>query len=434
MSFPLHSWPRAILHIDGDAFFASCEQALHPEYRGRAVITGAERGIVAAASYEAKKLGISRGTPLWEVKKICPDAIILPSDYETYSLFSKRMFAIVRRYTEVVEEYSIDECFADLTGLRRPHHTSYEGLAEKIKKAVESELGLTVSVGVSLSKVLAKVASKFRKPSGLTIIPGRKIPLYLDKTPLEKIWGIGPQTTAYCKKLGLITALDFASKNEWYIKQHFDKPQIEIWQELNGQSVYEINPAEKDEYASIGKTKTFVPPSSDFDFVFGQVLKNLENACIKARRYRLATPQFSFFLTTQNFESVGAEINLSRSSAYPAEMAGLVREAFAKIFDGKKQYRATGVVLNKLAGNINIQPTLFESPLKITALKNIYQAVDELATKYGKHCVYLAGSIPARQTRSEAERNKLPLRKLSRLKGETARQHLALPMLMRKVT
>src|SRR3990172_3256646 len=113
----LRSWPRAIVHIDGDAFFASCEQAVHPEYRDKPVVTGKERGIVAAASYEAKAKGVSRGVPLWEVKKLCPDAIILPSDYEKYSIFSKRMFAILRRFTPLVEEYSIDEAFVELTGL-----------------------------------------------------------------------------------------------------------------------------------------------------------------------------------------------------------------------------------------------------------------------------------------------------------------------------
>ncbi|MFA5073216.1 MAG: DNA polymerase IV, partial [Nitrospirota bacterium] len=94
----ISSWPKAILHLDADAFFASCEQAIHPELKGRPVITGKERGIVAAASYEAKAKGIQRGTRLFEVKKICPDAVILPSDYETYSLFSIRMFNILRRF------------------------------------------------------------------------------------------------------------------------------------------------------------------------------------------------------------------------------------------------------------------------------------------------------------------------------------------------
>jgi DNA polymerase IV len=120
--FPLtiSSLPRAILHIDADAFFASCEQSRNPRLKGKPVITGKERGIAASMSYEAKARGVTRGMPLWQIKKVCPDAVLLPSDYETYSLFSLRLFNIVRRYTPDVEEYSIDECFADLTGLQRP--------------------------------------------------------------------------------------------------------------------------------------------------------------------------------------------------------------------------------------------------------------------------------------------------------------------------
>ena len=133
----IHSWPRAILHLDADAFFASCEQAIHPELRGRPVITGKERGIVAAASYEAKGRGVQRGMRLFEVKKVCPDAVILPSDYETYSLFSVRMFEILRRFSPDVEEYSIDEAFVDLTGLRRSYHGPYESIARKMQETIQ---------------------------------------------------------------------------------------------------------------------------------------------------------------------------------------------------------------------------------------------------------------------------------------------------------
>ena len=195
----LSSWPKAILHVDADAFFASCEQAIHPELRGRPVITGKERGIVAAASYEAKAKGVSRGVRLSDVKKICPDAVILPSDYETYSLFSVRLFEILRRFSPDVEEYSIDEAFMDLTGLRRSFHGPYEMIADKIRTTIAQELGITASIGVSLSKVLAKIGSKHRKPNGLTMIPGREVHLYLEKLPVEKVWGIGPNTAAFLK-------------------------------------------------------------------------------------------------------------------------------------------------------------------------------------------------------------------------------------------
>lgn len=147
----IHSWPRAILHIDADAFFASCEQAIHPELKGKPVVTGKERGIVAAASYEAKAMGVERGMRLVEVKKRFPGVILLPSDYETYSLFSIRMFEILRRFSPDVEEYSIDEAFADLTGLRRTFHGSYESIAAKIQQAISGELGISISAGISLS-------------------------------------------------------------------------------------------------------------------------------------------------------------------------------------------------------------------------------------------------------------------------------------------
>ena len=132
--FSLHSWPQAIVHIDGDAFFTSCEEAIHPELRGKPIITGAERGIVACASYPAKKIGIKRGVPLHEAKKICPGLIVLPSDYETYSLFSRRMFNVMRRFTDQVEEYSIDEAFADITGMRRALHSSYVSFCKQNPK------------------------------------------------------------------------------------------------------------------------------------------------------------------------------------------------------------------------------------------------------------------------------------------------------------
>ncbi|MDP6625313.1 MAG: DNA polymerase IV, partial [Nitrospinota bacterium] len=232
----IHSWPQAIAHVDADAFFASCEQAVDPELKGKPVITGKERGIVAAASYEAKAKGVKRATNLFQAKKVCPDLIMLPSDYETYSLFSVRMFEIFRRFSPDVEEYSIDEAFIDLTGLRRSFHGSYKSIVRKIQTTVEKELDITVSVGLSVSKVLAKIASKHKKPKGLTAIPGREIHRYLANLQVDKVWGIGANTAAHLRKLGVNTALKFARKDEEFVKKHLTKPHIEIWHELNGRS------------------------------------------------------------------------------------------------------------------------------------------------------------------------------------------------------
>lgn len=430
----LQSWPRAIMHIDCDAFFASCEQAVNPALRGKPVITGKERGIVAAASYEAKARGVKRGVPLWEVKKLCPDAIILPSDYETYSLFSKRLFAIIRRFTPTIEEYSIDEAFADITGYQRPYHTSYIAIALRVKEAIEADLGITVSVGLSLSKVLAKIGSKYRKPAGFTPIPGNEIHRYLAVTPIEKIWGVGPSTAAYCQSLGIETALDFARKDEAFIRKHFTKPHYEIWMELNGHQVYEIATENKTDYQSISKTKTFTPASGDGAFVFAQLCKNMENAFIKARRHGLAATGMVVILRAQDYKTQGVEVKLSRPTGFPKDAVKIVRAVFEKIFRANNLYRATGVVLTGLRPDENVQMSLFESPLKIDNLKKIYEAVDSLALKYGKHAVHTgAGALAQSTPQHVRDRGDIPFRKLNRLKGESKRKHLSIPILGRAV-
>jgi DNA polymerase-4/DNA polymerase V len=428
------SWPRAILHLDADAFFASCEQAVHPELRGRPVIIGKERGIVAAASYEAKKRGVERGMRLFEVKKVCPEAVVLPSDYETYSLFSVRMFEILRRFSPDVEEYSIDEAFVDLTGLRRSFHGSYGTIAEKMQKTIGQELGLSVSIGVSLSKVLAKIGSKHRKPHGLTVISGREIHRYLETLPVEKVWGIGPNTAAFLKKFGVVTALDFAQKDEAFVKKHLSKPYQEVWHELNGRSVLPIVTEAKNSYQSISKTKTFTPPSQDEAFVFAQVSKNLENACIKARRYGLAATRLIVFLRKQDFTDSGVEIRLTSPTAYPVNLYGPLREGFRQLYCPDTPYRSTGVVLAGLTPEAGIQYTLFDDTAKIEKMSRVYKAVDELSEKFGKHAVQHAASLPVKlQAQHEGERGDVPQRKGKLFKGENRRQRLGLPMLHMKV-
>lgn len=430
----ISSWPQAILHLDADAFFASCEQAIHPELKGKPVITGKERGIVAAASYEAKARGVKRGMRLFEVKKVCPDAVMLPSDYETYSLFSLRMFEILRRFSPDVEEYSIDEAFVDLTGLRRSFHGSYGIIAQKMQKTVEKELGITVSAGVSLSKVLAKIGSKHNKPNGLTLIPGRDIHLYLDKLPIEKVWGIGPNTTAFLGKFAITTALQFARKDETFIQKYLSKPYQEIWHELNGRSVSPVVTETKHTYQSISKSKTFTPPSNDAAFVFAQLSKNLENACIKARRYKLSAARLMVFLRRQDFKDSGVEIKLSSPTAYPENLFSALREGFNYIYNYRELYRQTGVVLAGLVSEENIQHSLFDDIVKIEKLEKIYKAVDRLSERFGKHTIQHASSMPAKlQAQHEGDRGDLPQRKANLFKGENRRQRLGLPVLNIKV-
>jgi DNA polymerase-4/DNA polymerase V len=322
----------------------------------------------------------------------------------------------------------------DLTGLRRSFHGSYETIALKMQETVERELGITVSVGVSLSKVLAKIGSKHEKPHGLTMIPGRDIHLYLGRLPAEKVWGIGPNTAAFLKKFGIATALDFATRDEEFIKKHLSKPYHEIWHELNGRSIYPVSAESKSRYQSISKTKTFTPPSHDETFIFGQLSKNLENACIKARRHSLAATRFVLFLRTQDFRDIGIELKLSRPSAYPVDLFESLRNGFHQIYRPSRLYRQTGIVLAGLMPAKDIHYTLFDDQSKIEKMSRVYGVIDELSEKFGKYAVFHAASLPAKQqARHEGERGDTPKRTTDLLKGENKRQRLGLPMLHIKV-
>lgn len=424
------SFPRAILHIDGDSFFASCEVSKNPKLRGKPVITGKERGIVSACTYEAKARGVKRGMRLFEVKKLCPDAVVLPSDYETYSLFSARMYEIVRRCTPAVEEYSIDECFADLAGMRRVHHMGYRDMAERIKEELDRELGMTFSIGLSATKVLAKIGSKWKKPSGLTVIPLPDAPQYLAKTEAGAVWGIGPNTAAYLQKFGIHSALQFAERKEEWVRSKLSKPFFEIWQELNGVVAYELDTTGRKTYQSISKTKTFTPPSRDGAFIYSQLSKNIENACIKARRWRLSTPQVFFFLKTQDFKYHGCEITLPHRSSVPQDILREVKNYFPKVWKRGVAYRATGITLLKLADDSAAQLDLFGGVDKSQAKKQVFDSVDQVAAKYGKHSLFLGSSFQAVQFGAHlGERGDVAERVKTLFQGETARRRLNIPML-----
>lgn len=428
--FSIKSFPKAILHIDGDAFFASCEQARDPKLLGKPVVTGKERGIASSMSYEAKARGVIRGMRLFEIRRMCPDAIILPSDYETYSLYSERFFTIVRRYTEAVEEYSIDECFADITGMRAPLHMSYPEIATAIQKDLFDELGFTFSIGLGPTKVIAKLGSKYKKPHGLTVIPAREIHTYLAKVLLEKVWGIGPQTSAFLQKYGVFTALDFACLSEAWVTSKLAKPFVEIWKELRGVSVLELETKTQRNSTSIQKVKTFTPPSDNRGFVFSQLSKNIENACIKARRHRLAAAEVTIFLRTQDFRHSGLRVRFSSATAFPNKIIHACEKLFKECFDARHLYRATGVVLSQLTDDVNAQLDLFGTHLEVEKLTRLYKGVDALSEKFGKHTVYAGSSFQAQTWGAhQGDRGDTPVRHHDLFSGETSRQRLGIPML-----
>jgi len=424
----LANYPRAIMHLDADAFFASVEEAIDPTLKGKPVVTGRERGIIACANYAAKARGITRGTSLFEAKRRCPELIILPNDYETYSLFSKRMFTIMRRYTPLVEEYSVDEAFADITGMRRLHQASYKEIAERIRDDVESDLGFTVSVGLSSTKVLAKICSKFRKPHGLTAVPGPYIHLLLQRTSVEEVWGFGPNTCNLLRQHHIHTAYDFINQPERWARRILHKPGWELWQELRGNAVLKVTPDPKATYATIMKSKTFTPPSSDKELVYGKLIRNVERAFAKARRFRLRPEGIAVVLRQGDYNHDGLEARLNRGSSATLEILPVVRTLFEKIYRPGRDYRSTMIVLGKLVSDDSEQYELFFDPLEIKTFRDATAAIDEVNRRYGRDTL-VSGTALFLPQKQVVERDVGPARWESVMQGETRKRHLAIPRL-----
>ena len=425
----LESYPKAILHVDCDAFFASCEQARNPLLKGRPVITGKERGIVSCASYEAKAKGVGRGVRLHDVKKIIPDAVIIPSDYELYSIYSERMFSILRQFSPDVEEYSIDEAFCDITGMRRLYHTSYENIALMIQEKIEKDLDITVSIGLSPSKTLAKICSSYNKPSGMVALPGYEIHNFLKNIPLQKVCGFGHNTVELLSRYGLSSVFDYIKKPLNFAESVLGKIGRELWCELRGHYVYKINTLRKEKYLSISKTKTFSPASKNRGFIRAQITRNLESACIKLRRHGLGARRLLAYLKTEDFKGFGLQATLTRHTSSTMEFVGALGCLFDSLFSHDIAYRASGVVLSDILPEGQDSRTLFDDPVRVEKVEKVSKIIDEIAQKYGKHTLHLASSSPLHKGLSSHPRNSLSWRQKNLVKGETHRQRINIPLL-----
>jgi DNA polymerase IV len=214
---------RTVLHVDMDAFYASVEQRDQPELRGRPVIVGADpsgRGVVSAASYEARRFGVHSAMPIGRAARLCPDAAFLPVDMDKYAAVSRQVMAILADFTPLLEPVSIDEAFLDVTGTEGLHGDG-AAVARTIKSRVAFALRLTASVGVAANKFVAKVASDLRKPDGLVVVaPGTEAD-FLAPLPVSRLWGVGRVTAAGLEAMGLSTIGQLAAVPAAYLEARF---------------------------------------------------------------------------------------------------------------------------------------------------------------------------------------------------------------------
>ena len=215
---------RKIIHIDMDAFFASVEQRDHPELRGLPIAVGHDgpRGVVATASYEARRFGVHSALSIVTAKRRCPNLIIVEGNYKVYKEVSAEMHRIFHEYTDLIEPISLDEAFLDVTE-NKPAIPLAIDIAKEIKQKIRDRLSLTASAGVSYNKFLAKIASDQRKPDGLTVIHPLRAQEFIDSLRIEQFWGVGPRTAEQMHRLGIFTGHDLRKKSQAYLIERFGK-------------------------------------------------------------------------------------------------------------------------------------------------------------------------------------------------------------------
>ncbi|HET7875144.1 MAG TPA: DNA polymerase IV, partial [Methylomirabilota bacterium] len=216
---------RTIIHVDMDAFYASVEQRDRPELRGRPVIVGADprgRGVVSAASYEARRFGVHSAMPIGRAARLCPSAAFLPVDMDKYARVSREIMSILAGYTPVVEPCSIDEAFLDVTASRDLLGPG-PAIARSIKERIRTETGLTASVGVASNKFVAKVASDLDKPDGLVVVEPGSEAAFLAPLPVSRLWGVGRVTAGQLEAMGIRTIGQLAAVPEAHLRARFGR-------------------------------------------------------------------------------------------------------------------------------------------------------------------------------------------------------------------
>jgi DNA polymerase IV len=234
---------RKIIHVDMDAFYASVEQLDNPELRGKALAVGGSenRGVVSAASYEARKFGVRSAMSGIQAKRNCPDLIFVPPRFDRYKEISKKIQKIFFEYTDLVEPLSLDEAYLDVTQNKKGN-PSATMIAQEIRKRIYDEVGLTASAGISANKFVAKIASDYNKPNGQKTINPEEIELFLEALDIKKFYGIGKVTTEKMYQHGIFTGLDLKRKTAEYLETHFGKSGLAYYSIVRGIHNSEVKP------------------------------------------------------------------------------------------------------------------------------------------------------------------------------------------------
>ena len=344
----MHKGTRAILHLDLDAFYASIEQRDHPHYRGKPVIVGGSpdrRGVVATASYEARRYGVHSAMPSRTAQRLCPDAIFLPARFEVYRAVSQQIMMIFRQQTALVEPLSLDEAYLDVTDTV---HTLEEAtwLAREIKRQIWDQTNLTASAGVSYCKFLAKIASDAHKPDGLTVIPQEEAPAFLEALPIEKFFGVGKVTAAKLRGLGIQTGADLKHMGEERLRELLGKHGGQLYHYACGMDDRPVEPVR--ERKSVGKEVTLeydIRNRGEMEHILEQLAHQVERRLLELG---IAGKTLTLKVRWSNFELVTRASSQPQGFQLAQEMQPILRVLLSGLFDEKRAVRLLGVSASRL--------------------------------------------------------------------------------------
>ena len=320
---------RTIIHVDMDAFYASIEQRDDPALRGRPVLVGGDRprGVVCAASYEARKFGCRSALPMSVARRMCPQAVVVPPSFAKYHAASEAMFAILHEVSPLVEPLSVDEAFVDLTGTERLLGPAAD-VARGIRRRIESELRVTASIGVAPNKFIAKIASDLNKPNGLTIVAPDRVHAVLDPLPIERMWGVGPATAERFHSLGVRTIGALRTWTEERLTVEFGAASARHFARLaRGDDDRDVVP--DSQAKSVGQEETFEVDVDEPGDVRDVLLAQADAVGRRVRRHGLRARGVTVKIRYGDFETITRSTTLEEAT----DLSAAFRAAAADLFD-----------------------------------------------------------------------------------------------------
>lgn len=381
---------RTILHVDMDAFFASVEQRDRPELRGKPVLVGGigPRGVVAAASYEARKYGCRSAMPSAVARRLCPHAVFVKGSFAQYKKDSERIMDILESFSPLVQPVSIDEAFVDVTG-SRGLFGSGQAIAAEIRRRVHAELSLTCSVGVAPNKFLAKLASDLNKPDGLTVITPETVRATLDPLPVSRLWGVGPAAEKSLHRLGVRTIADLHALPLEVLRSRFDDFGEHLWNLARG---LDDRPVHTDREAkSISHEHTFAQDLEDADAVRAVLADEAEQVARRLRKHARFARTVTIKVRYGDFETVTRSVTLESPTDRTDEITAAARGLFDAWARSFRPVRLIGVGVSGLTEAPG-EAGLFDTG-EGERRRAVDRATDAIAEKFGKRAVRRASTL-----------------------------------------